>query len=166
VSALEPQRPLQILTFTVAGEEYAIRVQHVREVVEALPVTRVPSTPAVIRGVVNLRGNVVPLVDLGERFGVGALPGGKRSCIVVAEVRESDGVALVGLLVDAVNRVLEIPASEVAPPPPFGTRLRADLVEGVVRIDAKLVLIVDAPSVVPTLTLGAPRSSNVEGAPS
>jgi purine-binding chemotaxis protein CheW len=140
---------LQLLTFAVAGERYAIDVHRVREVVEALAVTRVPSTPTVIRGVVNLRGSVVPLLDLGDRFGAGPVDSGKRSCIVVAEVPERDGTAFVGLLVEAVHSVVEIDAREIASPPAFGTLARQDLVRGIVRIDARLVLVLDVDAVVP-----------------
>jgi purine-binding chemotaxis protein CheW len=140
---------LQLLTFAVAQEQYAIDVHRVREVVEALAVTRVPSTPAVIRGVVNLRGTVVPLLDLRARFGAGALPSGKRSCIIVAELPERDATALAGLLVDAVSSVVELDAGEVAPPPAFGILGGRDLVRGIVRVDAKLVLILDVDAVVP-----------------
>jgi purine-binding chemotaxis protein CheW len=130
----------QYLTFFVAREEYAIDVLRVREVVGMAPITRVPSTPRQVRGVVNLRGSVVPVVDLGLRFGRDELATTRRSCIVVVEPA-SGSDQVVGLLVDSVNRVVTLPRSEVVPVPPFGTAASAELLAGMGVVDSSFVLI-------------------------
>ena len=130
----------QYLTFFVAREEYAIDVLRVREVVGLAPITRVPSTPPQVRGVVNLRGSVVPVVDLGLRFGGAELASTRRTCIVVVEpTSASDHV--VGLLVDAVSRVVTLRPAEVVPVPAFGTQASAELLSGMGVVESGFVLI-------------------------
>ncbi len=127
----------QYLTFFVAREEYALDVLRVREVVGLVPITRVPSTPPQVRGVVNLRGAVVPVVDLGLRFGGTELATTRRTCIVVVEpTTGSDQV--VGLLVDAVNRVVTLAPASIVPVPAFGTRASGDLLAGMGVVESGL----------------------------
>ncbi len=130
----------QYLTFFVAREEYAIDVLRVREVVGLAPITRVPSTPSQVRGVVNLRGSVVPVVDLGLRFGGPELASTRRTCIVVVEPT-SGADHVVGLLVDAVSRVVTLRAAEVVPVPAFGTQANAELLSGMGVVESGFVLI-------------------------
>jgi purine-binding chemotaxis protein CheW len=130
----------QYLTFFVAREEYAIEVLRVREVVAAMPITRVPSVPRDVRGVVNLRGSVVPVVDLGLRFGGPGLTPTVRTCIVVVESNAED-VGVVGLLVDSVNRVVTLAPDQIEPVPPFGTQVTAELLGGVGVVEQAFVLI-------------------------
>lgn len=130
----------QYLTFFVAREQYAIDVLRVREVVGVTPITRVPSTPRQVRGIVNLRGNVVPVVDLGLRLGHEELTPTPRSCIVVVEpLHGTDRV--VGLLVDSVSRVITLPRHDVVPVPAFGTRASTELLAGMGVVDSAFVLI-------------------------
>jgi purine-binding chemotaxis protein CheW len=130
----------QYLTFFVSGEEYALDVLRVREVIGLAPITRAPSTPPQVRGVVNLRGSVVPVVDLGLRFRGAELTATRRTCIVVVEPTSgSDHV--VGLLVDAVSRVVALGPAEVMPVPAFGTQASADLLAGVGVVESGFVLI-------------------------
>ena len=130
----------QFLTFFVAREEYAIDVLQVREVVGLAPITRVPSTPSQVRGVVNLRGSVVPVVDLGLRFGGPELASTRRTCIVVVEPTSRSG-HVVGLLVDAVSRVVTLRQAQVVPVPPFGTHASAELLSGMGVVESGFVLI-------------------------
>jgi purine-binding chemotaxis protein CheW len=120
----------QYLTFCVGGEEYGIDLLHVREVVGAVPITRVPSAPTGVRGVSNLRGVVVPVIDLGVRFGRSELAITPRTCVVVVETGEPDHRTVVGLLVDAVSRVLPLSDDERAEVPRFGTAAPPELLEG------------------------------------
>jgi purine-binding chemotaxis protein CheW len=133
----EPE--MQYLTFFVAAEEYALDVTRVREVVEAGPITRVPSAPAGVRGVVNLRGRVVPLVDLGLRFGGSELAVTSRTCIVVVESAVADQV--VGLLVDSVSRVITLTTGQIEPAPRFGTKASLELLRGVGVLGPSFVLV-------------------------
>lgn len=140
MNAKLPGSHCQFLTFFVAREEYAIDVLRVREVVGVAPITRVPSTPRDVRGVVNLRGSVVPVVDLGLRFGSGELTPTERTCIVVVEPAEHTD-RVVGLMVDSVNRVVTLAPGDVVPVPPFGTRASTEMLAGMGVVDAAFVLI-------------------------
>ncbi len=118
------------LTFTLAGETFAVNVANVREVLEVSSITRVPGSPDFMRGVINLRGNVVPVVDLRLKFGLPAAPGAAGACIIVLEVAMAGEPTVVGAMADAVNEVLEIGASEVEPPPRIGTHLKTEFILG------------------------------------
>ncbi len=131
----------QYLTFSVSQEHLAISIDVVQEIIETPTVTHVPMTPPYIRGVINLRGNVVPVVDLGARLGRGALEVSKRSCIVLVEVSAQQDRHVLGLLVDEVNNILDIPADNVKPPPTFGSDIRTDFIEAMGRVDDVFVII-------------------------
>jgi purine-binding chemotaxis protein CheW len=133
----------QYLTFRVAGEEYAIDILHVREIIEFTSSTRVPGTPEWIHGVINLRGRVVPVVDLSARFGLGATVVTQWTCAVMVELRSEDAPMVMGVLADSVSRVLEIDAAAIQPAPTFGTGIRAEYLVGVARTDEGLVLVLD-----------------------
>ena len=133
----------QHLTFVLADEEYAVGVLQVREIIEYDTVTRVPSTPPWIRGVINLRGGVVPVVDLAIKLGLAERPVTGRTCIVVVEVEIDGKPALMGVIADAVSQVVDIGPDEVEPPPAFGTRIRVDYLKGMGRAGKKFVLMLD-----------------------
>ncbi|HET7789940.1 MAG TPA: chemotaxis protein CheW [Gemmatimonadales bacterium] len=133
----------QYLTFQLAGDEYAFGILKVKEILEYDTITRVPNAPPAIRGVINLRGTVVPVVDLAVRFGLPATPVTRRTCIVIVEVR-ADGVDLVmGVLADAVSQVMDLADADIEPPPPFGARVRVDYLLGMGKIDKRFILILD-----------------------
>ncbi len=133
----------QYLTFQLSGEMYAVGILNVKEIIEYGNLTEIPMMPAFIRGVINLRGAVVPVVDLGVRFGHDRSEIGKRTCIVIVEVRQDEGRHDLGIMVDAVSEVLEIPSSEIEPPPTFGSRIRADFIAGMGKIAGKFVILLD-----------------------
>ncbi len=133
----------QYLTFMLGGEAYAIGILAIKEIIEQGQMTRVPMMPEFIRGVINLRGAVVPVIDLGVRFNAQATVMGKRTCIVILEV-ESDGESHdVGILVDAVNEVMDIAAADVEPAPAFGAKIRTDFIAGMGKVNEKFVVILD-----------------------
>jgi purine-binding chemotaxis protein CheW len=138
----------QYLGFEVAGEEYAIGILRVREILEFDTVTRVPATPASIRGVINLRGRVVPVIDLAVKLGLDESPITRRTCIVVVEVDLGGERAVMGILADAVSQVVDLPAGEIEPPPPFGPRVRVDCLLGMGRAGKKFVLLLDIDKVI------------------
>src|SRR6187431_2736522 len=121
--ALSEVESTQHLTFALANDEYAISVLRVKEIIKHDTVTQVPATPAWVRGVVNLRGGAVPVIDLAVKFGMPERPVTPRTCIVVVETRLNGKDALMGMMADSVNQVLEIPASEIQAAPAFGTRV-------------------------------------------
>jgi len=133
----------QYLTFVIAGEEYAANILKVREVIEYDTLTAVPNTPAWIRGVVNVRGSVLPVVDLAVKFGLPASAISKFSCIVITEVDCEGEKITMGVLVDAVSRVIEFAAAEIEEPPPFGTRVKIDYLLGLGAIGKKFCQILD-----------------------
>ena len=159
----------QYLGFYVAEEEYAIGILRVREILEFDTVTRVPTTPPSIRGVINLRGRVVPVVDLAVKLGLPESPITKRTCVVVVEVDLEGERTVMGVLADAVSQVLDLPASEIEPPPPFGPRVRVDCLLGMGRAGKKFVLLLDIDKLLSTDELAvaaqAAEAAAAEGEP-
>lgn len=135
--------PQQYLTFTLGGEMFAVAILNVKEIIEFGTVTEIPMMPTFIRGVINLRGAVVPVIDLSCRFCNAASPVGKRTCIVIVEVQEGDYRHDIGIMVDAVSEVLEIPAAEIEPPPAFGARIRTDFIAGMGKVAGRFVIILN-----------------------
>lgn len=135
--------PTQFLTFMLAGETYAIGILAIKEIIEYKSVTEVPMMPASVRGVINLRGAVVPVVDLLARFGRQPSAITKRSCIVIVEVQAGDERQTIGVMVDAVNEVLDIAPEDIEPAPSFGTRVRSDFVRGIGKVKEKFVILLD-----------------------
>lgn len=133
----------QYLTFFLSGEEYATNIQRVKEIIEYTTVTKVPRVPEWIRGVINLRGSVVPVVDLSVRFGLGERPVTKTTCIVILEVAQDSERTVMGIIVDAVNQVIELTTADIAEPPAFGTRVRLDYLSGMAKLGKKFALILD-----------------------
>jgi purine-binding chemotaxis protein CheW len=123
---------------------FAIGILAIREIIEYGHLTEVPMTPPFIRGVINLRGAVVPVVDLAVRFARPASAVSKRTCIVIIDIDQADGTTnQMGIVVDAVSEVLEIPASEIEPPPEFGARIRTDFISGMGKVGGKFVVMLD-----------------------
>lgn len=134
----------QYLTFALEKETFAIGILAIKEIIEYGHLTEVPMMPEFIRGVINLRGAVVPVVDLVARFGKGKTVPDRRTCIVIVEARcGEDEVQEFGVLVDAVNEVMEIPREEVEPAPAFGARIRPDFIHGMGKVNGRFVIILD-----------------------
>ncbi|MDR7308650.1 chemotaxis protein CheW [Rhodoferax saidenbachensis] len=137
----------QYLTFMLGGEVYAMGILAIKEIIEFGSLTEVPRMPSFIRGVINLRGAVVPVIDLSARFGKAITTVTRRTCIVIVEVSDGHGpqgsTQVVGVMVDAVNAVLEIPQNEIEPPPSFGANIRADFMTGMGKVYGKLVIILN-----------------------
>ena len=135
---------VQYLTFQLAGEEFAFGILRVKEILEYDTITRVPNAPVTVRGVINLRGSVVPVVDLGLLFGLPATAVTKRSCIVIVEARVDEQDLVMGVLADAVSQVMDLAPDAIEPPPAFGSRVRVEYLVGMGKVDArKFVLILD-----------------------
>jgi purine-binding chemotaxis protein CheW len=131
----------QFLTFALGGEMYAIKIDNIKEIIEYGSLTTVPMMPEFVRGVINLRGRVVPVLDLSVRFGRSPTEVTKRTCNVIIEV-QSEGLTLdIGIVVDAVSEVLEIPAFDIEPAPAFGAKIRADFIQGMGKVGGEFVII-------------------------
>jgi purine-binding chemotaxis protein CheW len=139
--------PAQYLTFQLGGEMFAVGILNIKEIIEYGSVTEIPMVPPFIRGVINLRGAVVPVIDLASRFGGKRSEVSRRTCIVIIELTEGEERQDIGVVVDSVSEVLEIPASEIEPPPAFGARIRADFIEGMGKVNGKFVIILDVAKV-------------------
>jgi purine-binding chemotaxis protein CheW len=140
---LETKAP-QYLSFTIAGTDYGLPILTVKEILQFEETTRVPGTPASVRGVINVRGQVVPVIDLSVKFGRGDTVATKRTCILVVEAAVGGERLVVGVLADAVNEVLDLPASEIEEAPSFGTNVKIDYLTGMGKVGKQFVLLLDA----------------------
>ncbi|MEI6413442.1 MAG: chemotaxis protein CheW [Pseudomonadota bacterium] len=133
----------QFLTFSVGGELFAVGILNVKEIIEYGNLTQIPMMPPFIRGVINLRGSVVPVVDLAARFGGTPAVISRRTCIVIIEIRGEDDDHDIGVVVDGVNEVLEILAKDIEPPPAFGAKIRTDFIRGMGKVGSRFVIILN-----------------------
>lgn len=133
----------QYLTFMLGRETFALGILGIKEILEYAQPTDIPMMPSFIRGVVNLRGAVVPVVDLCARFGKPSTPVTKKTCVVIVETMLNGDRHVIGVVVDAVNEVLEIPNSEIEPPPTFGASVRSDFIRGMGKVRGKFVIILN-----------------------
>jgi purine-binding chemotaxis protein CheW len=133
----------QYLTFTLGGETYAVDSRTVREIIQYSSMTTVPLMPDFVRGVINLRGAVVPVIDLQARLGGPATEFGKKTCIVIFDVERAGERVELGLMVDAVSEVVAIPGSAIEPPPQFGGGLRREFIRGMGKIGGRFVIILE-----------------------
>jgi len=136
----EVRQDQQLLTFTLGEEFFGIPIDRVREILEYSEPTPIPMMPAFLRGVINLRGSVVPILDLQSRFGRHSTQVTRRSCFVIVEVAHDGAPHLMGVLVDAVIEVLAVDRSRIEPKPSFGSRIRPDFLEGVLNLESGFVL--------------------------
>ena len=133
----------QYLTFRLGEETFGVDVLQVREILDLIPVTRVPQMPEYMLGVINLRGSVVPVVDLRRKFGLPPAAATRDSCIVVLEVAFAGERSVVGALTDAVSEVLDLPAEAIEPPPRLGSKLRAEFIRGMGKKEEQFLIVLD-----------------------
>jgi purine-binding chemotaxis protein CheW len=131
------------LTFTLADEEYGIGILKIREIIGMLPITSVPQTPAFVKGVINLRGKVIPVLDLRLRFAMEEIEYTERTCIIVVEIEGQAGTIQHGIVVDAVSEVLNIQGEEIEDTPTFGTRLDTEFILGMAKMDGSVKILLD-----------------------
>lgn len=147
-SVQEPQerqaaKGQQYLTFTVTGEVFGIAIVSIKEIIEYRATTEVPMMPEFMRGIINLRGRVVPVIDLAVRFGRQRSAVTARSCIVIVEAQQDGEQHDLGVVVDAVSAVADIADADIEPAPSFGARLRSDFITGMGKINEKFVILLD-----------------------
>ncbi|MFK5985037.1 MAG: chemotaxis protein CheW [Pseudomonadota bacterium] len=133
----------QHLTFILSGEEFAIPVMTIKEIIEYGYLTNVPMVPDFIQGVVNLRGNVVPVVSLATKFGLEVNAIDKRTCIIIMDAQLDGASVVMGVVVDKVLQVIEIPEENIEPAPTLGATIRTDFIKGMGRIDENFIIILD-----------------------
>ncbi len=131
------------LTFSMAEEEYGIGILKIKEIIGMMPITTVPRTPGFVKGVINLRGKVIPVIDLRLRFKMEVIDYTERTCIIVVEVEGDSGVVMIGIVVDAVSEVLNIRADDIEDTPTFGTKLNTDYILGMAKMDGGVKILLD-----------------------
>lgn len=143
----EPAGGQQYLTFLLDDEEYAIGILKVREIIEYGTITKVPRTPKWVRGVINLRGGVVPVIDLAVKFGLDARPVKKTTCIIIVETQIDTQLRTMGVVADAVSQVMDLSSDEIREVPEFGTRVCAEYLMGMAQLGKKFALLLDVDKV-------------------
>ncbi len=131
------------LTFSLANEEYGIGILKIKEIIGMMPITAVPRTPDFVKGVINLRGKVIPVMDLRLRFGIQEIDYTERTCIIVVEIMAGEGHIEVGIVVDAVSEVMNIKADDIQDAPNFGTRLNTDFILGMAKMEGGVKILLD-----------------------
>jgi purine-binding chemotaxis protein CheW len=138
------------LTFTLSDESYGIGILKVKEIIGMMPITSVPRTPKFVKGVINLRGKVIPVMDLRLKFAMGEIPYTDRTCIIVVEIDAESGTVLIGIVVDAVSEVLNITEEEIEDAPVFGSKLNTDYILGMAKTDGGVKILLNIDKVLST----------------
>lgn len=147
------------LTFRLGDESYGLQILKVQEILGMMPVTRVPRTPNFIRGVVNLRGKVIPVVDLRCTFNLASLADTETTCIIVVQIVRDQNTVVMGVIVDAVSEVLDVRAEQVEPAPAFGTEIDTAFILGMGKIADKVVILLDIDRVLSTEQLSTVKQT-------
>jgi purine-binding chemotaxis protein CheW len=140
----------QYLTFRLENEQYAVSVYSVREVLEYVPITRLPQTAAYLKGVINLRGMGIPVIDLRTKFGMPEVPLTKDTSIIVLDIKAREGLLIIGALADSVQEVIEMEASEIEPAPRFGNNVAVEYIQGIGKKDGKFIIILNMDKILST----------------
>jgi purine-binding chemotaxis protein CheW len=156
---------MQYLTFRLDEEIFALDITKVREVLDFTTVTKVPRTPDFMRGVINLRGSVVAVVDLRLKFGMTATESSVNTCIIITEVQVDNETVVLGALADAVQEVLDLDANSIAPPPRIGTKLRTEFIKGMGRQNDRFIIILDIDKVFSSEELTSVRQDEPAAGP-
>ena len=146
------------LTFSLAGEEYGIGILKVKEIIGMMPITVVPQTPAYIKGVINLRGKVIPVIDLRLKFSMSAAEFTERTCIIVVEITAAGRTILMGIVVDSVSEVLNIKAADIEATPSFGTKLDTEYILGMAKAGGTIKILLDIDKILSSTELQAADS--------
>ena len=135
------------LTFKLGAEEFGLEILKVQEIIKMMDITRVPRTPAFVRGVINLRGKVIPVVDLRLKFDMESRETTEKTCIIVVQVRRKDGVVTMGIIVDEVSEVLDVAGEQIEPAPEFGGVVDTSLILGMGKVGDRVVTLMDVDKV-------------------
>jgi purine-binding chemotaxis protein CheW len=146
--ALETQvaaiaKPGKYLSFALGGEVYGLEILKVQEINGIIDITRVPRTPDYVRGVINLRGRVIPVIDLRAKFEMEQVENTERTCIIVVQLDRDEGCSTMGIVVDDVSEVMTITEEQISPPPEFGDDVDADIIIGMGKLEDQVVILLD-----------------------
>lgn len=143
------------LTFSLEEEEYGIGILKVKEIIGMMPITSVPRTPEFVKGVINLRGKVIPVIDLRVKFDMLSIPYTERTCIIVVEIETTDTTVLIGIVVDSVSEVLNIKEDEIEETPTFGTKLDTHYILGMAKMEGRVKILLNIDQVLSTAEITA-----------
>ena len=143
------------LTFTLAEEEYGVGILKVKEIIGMMPITPVPKAPGFVKGVINLRGKVIPIVDLRLKFSMESTSYTDRTCIIVVEIEAASATVLIGIVVDTVSEVLNIKDDDIEDTPAFGASLDADYILGMAKIEGRVKILLDIDKVLNAMEIQA-----------
>ena len=146
LASSQAESPRQFLTFTLQGEVFALDILSIKEIIEYATLTTVPMMPGYVRGIINLRGAVVPVLDLAVRFSRPSSAVTKKTCVVIVEINTGGHIQDIGVVVDAVDSVLEIYARDIEPSPSFGARIGSEFIEGMGKVNGRFVILLDVDS--------------------
>jgi len=167
MSTAESMETTQYLTFKLGEEMFALDIAKVREVLDFTTVTRVPRTPEFMRGVINLRGSVVPVVDLRLKFGMTRTESSVNTCIIITEVTVDGDRTVLGALADSVQEVIDLVPGDVSPAPRIGTRINTEFIRGMGKRDDRFIILLDVDRVFSTdelaLVQAAPEDAFANG---
>ncbi len=133
----------QYLTFTLAGELYGVDIAQISEVMDYMPITRIPKTPDFLLGIINLRGKALPVVDMRLKFNLENIKRTVNTCIIITEVLMENEKAIMGALADSVQEVFEIHSKDIEPPPKMGAKINTEFIQGMARYDNQFIIIID-----------------------
>jgi purine-binding chemotaxis protein CheW len=148
------EREGKYLTFSLAEEEYGIGILKIKEIIGMLPITSVPQTPDFVKGVINLRGKVIPVIDLRRRFSMGEIEYTERTCIIVVEIESQAGTVMIGIVVDSVSEVLNIRGDDIEDTPTFGTKLDTEYILGMAKLEGGVKILLDIDRVLSASEVG------------
>jgi len=143
----EENKTDKYLTFKLASEEYGLEILKVQEIIGLMAITTIPRTPEFVRGVINLRGNVIPVIDLRLKFGMESKDDAVETCIILVQIEKNGHHITMGIIVDYVSEVIAISSDKIEPPPDFGTNIDTDFIMGMGEIDKKVVILLEVDKV-------------------
>ena len=152
------------LTFRIGQEEYGVEVMKIREIIALMEITHVPKAPDFIRGVINLRGRIIPVVELRKKFGMPSIPDTARTCIIVADVMLGDHPVSIGLLVDSVSSVLDIEAKDIEPSPEYSANIHSEFILGMGKVSGQLKILLNIERVLSVEDMGAVHHAAAQAA--
>jgi len=156
-------RKEKFLTFNLAGEQYGLEILKVREIIGLMDITSVPRTPEFVRGVINLRGKVIPIIDLRSKFGIASIADTEQTCIIVVDIVEDQSAVQMGIIVDSVSEVLDINASDIDDAPRFSAEVSTSFIKGIAKTKGGVKIILKIEDVLTTDEIrGLPSTSDIE----
>ena len=146
------------LTFKLASEEYGLEILKVQEIIGMMGITKVPKMPSFIRGIINLRGRLIPVINMREKFSLAALADTDKTCIIVVQIAERDSAITIGILVDEVSEVLDILQAYIEPPPSFGANVDTNFILGIGKVGDQVKILLDIDKILTSMETHAVKS--------